>query len=114
MFGMREGLKLTRAAGGPIAKRIFPHSFFQNTSEKLRLRGKAFRGQPGGFAHLLKGGEIDMSRQILLTGIRQQIVTDTMTGIGAERAMRARRRKPRRVKSRWYNCPAARPPAPDG
>ncbi len=93
MFGMREGLKLARAAGIPFRKTFFPRGPFQNAREKLRLRLKTFRGQPGCFTGLLDCGKIDVRGQILFAGIRQQVIADLMPEIGAKRAVRARRRK---------------------
>ncbi len=85
MFRMREGLKLARALGVPIAKSFVFHGRTENAGEKLRLGEKTFRRQPGGFAGFLNRGEIDVRGQILFAGIGQQVVAAVMTLIRAQR-----------------------------
>ena len=93
MFRVREGLKLARAAGIPFAKRFILHGVSQNLREELRLRAKVFGFQSGFFAGFLDGGKIDVRGQILFADVGQQIVTDVMPEIRAERAARAAGRK---------------------
>src|SRR5664280_3450815 len=93
MFRVREGLKLARAAGIPFAKRFILHGVSQNLREELWLRAKVFGFQSGVFAGFLNGEEINMRGQILFADVGQQIVTDVMPEIRAERAARAAGRK---------------------
>ena len=94
MFRVREGLKLARATGCPIRQRfcIF-RGLFQNPRQKLRLRRKTFRLQPGGFAGGLNRGKIDVRGEVLLADVRQKVVGGVMAKIRAERAARPARRK---------------------
>ena len=68
MFGVREGLKLARAAGVPFAKIFFLHGVAQNLREKLWLRAKVFGFQSGVFAGFLNGGKIDVRGEVLFAG----------------------------------------------
>ena len=90
MFGMRERLKLARAARVPFAKIFVALRLRQNLREELRLRAKNFGFQSGFFASFLDGGKIDVRGQILFAGIRQNIVGCAMAKISAQRAVGAR------------------------
>ena len=93
MFRVREGLKLARAAGVPLAKIFFLHGVAKNLREKLWLRAKVFGFQSGVFAGFLNGGKIDVRGEVLFADVGQQIVADVMPEIRAQSSARASGRK---------------------
>ena len=89
MFGMSEGLKLSRALGIPVSREVRFHGATKDLREELWLRAVTFCPQTSRFAGVLNGGEIDVRCQILLANIRQQVVADAVLMMGAQSSFQA-------------------------
>jgi hypothetical protein len=76
MLRVGERLKLTRPCRGPFTEIPAHLGLCQNLRQKFCLAEKRFGRQAAGFAGFLNGGKIDVRREILTTGISQDIVAD--------------------------------------
>lgn len=94
MLGMGEGLKLSNLRASPFGKACtwLPCSP-GNLSQKMGLREEALLAQPNALAYSPQLGEVDVGSQVLLSGIREQIVGSMVMGVGPQCASTPFRRE---------------------